>query len=826
MTFSLDPASTVKSTGNSSTTNIGGITTLSSGIDASVTTIPLTLSAQFPTSGTVLIGSEYITYTGNSSNQLTGCGRGAFSSTATTYTTGETVYGAFVGTTELNAQPNVAASINVIGQSGTLYLDFSNDNVLWGTFPVSGFTITDGIDEIHTAIKLLRYFRVRYIASSSNISTTFVLGIYYGQFGSPAISLNQSIQSDSTATLTRSVTTGQNPSGSYLNTKQDGSAFRTTNNLGGTRINNASGYTSSETTSFTVDSTTDFDDSGYIYIGSEIIQYASKTSTTFVTLTRGVFGTTAAAINDHDIVGGTYTSGILTLDGYTEVATKILCSNTGQMRFQWYTDSTGNDNIRTLAPSYSNKNTYDYLAAPNFGPYVRYTFSNTESTTTTDFYYETEFYTKSISAQVLTLNSNIAGAMTSNLTRSVIVGKTAGGIFNNVSTRNNALEVSINDPLTSFGEVKVAPSTAVIQLTFVYHLNNQLTTTDNLNGTTTVADSLLSVSSSSNSSSYGKLYSRRFIKYKTGQGVNFKGTAIFTLGVSGNTQLIGIGNDTNGLFFGYNGTSFGILHRNNSTDNWISQSNWNIDNMFGSGNSGMTLDPTKGNVYQIGMQWLGFGVIFFSIENSETGLFQIVHLIKYPNTYTIPSLGQPSLPITVQSINTTNTTDVIVKSSSLSGFIDGQRPILGSTFSISNTVNNINGNNTETFLLAVKVNSQINSIDAFIPVKPELLTAEGEGTGNKLIKIKTYLNPSLTGSSFTDIDSTQCVISYATTATSFSGGTSIGTFIIARNTGFLYNFTNNILELYTNDILLFTVSSSSGIDEVACSLVLLQEDSG
>lgn len=66
MTFSLEPASTVKSTGNSSTTNIGGITTLSSGIDASVTTIPLTSSAQFPTSGTVLIGSEYITYTGNS----------------------------------------------------------------------------------------------------------------------------------------------------------------------------------------------------------------------------------------------------------------------------------------------------------------------------------------------------------------------------------------------------------------------------------------------------------------------------------------------------------------------------------------------------------------------------------------------------------------------------------------------------------------------------------------------------------------------------------------------------------------------------------------
>ena len=51
--------------------------TLSSGIDGSVTTIPLTSSTGFPTAGTISIGTELITYTGISTNDLTGATRGA-----------------------------------------------------------------------------------------------------------------------------------------------------------------------------------------------------------------------------------------------------------------------------------------------------------------------------------------------------------------------------------------------------------------------------------------------------------------------------------------------------------------------------------------------------------------------------------------------------------------------------------------------------------------------------------------------------------------------------------------------------------------------------
>ena len=65
--------------------------TLSSSINASVTSLTMASSSSFPSSGTVQIGSELITYTGNSSGTLSGLTRGANGTTAATHSSGATV---------------------------------------------------------------------------------------------------------------------------------------------------------------------------------------------------------------------------------------------------------------------------------------------------------------------------------------------------------------------------------------------------------------------------------------------------------------------------------------------------------------------------------------------------------------------------------------------------------------------------------------------------------------------------------------------------------------------------------------------------------------
>lgn len=75
---------------DSSLSFTGVTSTLSSEINTTATTVPLASSSDFASSGAVRIGTEIITYTGNSTNQLTGCTR-AVAGTAATHASGATV---------------------------------------------------------------------------------------------------------------------------------------------------------------------------------------------------------------------------------------------------------------------------------------------------------------------------------------------------------------------------------------------------------------------------------------------------------------------------------------------------------------------------------------------------------------------------------------------------------------------------------------------------------------------------------------------------------------------------------------------------------------
>jgi len=78
--------------GNWGGTTSGSVTTTLNGtINSSATSITLTSAASFTASGTIVIDTESITYSGKSTNTLTGCVRGANGTRATAHTSGATV---------------------------------------------------------------------------------------------------------------------------------------------------------------------------------------------------------------------------------------------------------------------------------------------------------------------------------------------------------------------------------------------------------------------------------------------------------------------------------------------------------------------------------------------------------------------------------------------------------------------------------------------------------------------------------------------------------------------------------------------------------------
>ena len=158
-------------------------------------------------------------------------------------------------------------------------------------------------------------------------------------------------------------------------------------------------------------------------------------------------------------------------------------------------------------------------------------------------------------------------------------------------------------PLTAFGDMRVAELSPVLQYTFEYTVNNTLLgTVEVLNsGSVSQSDGMCVISTGTTTGSTAEWGSKRHARYKAGLGGLARFTAMFTLGEAGTEQVVGI-TDTegvtasrlNGYAVGCDGSTFGFLRYQNDALITVPQSSWD-DPMDGTGESGMTLDPTKLN---------------------------------------------------------------------------------------------------------------------------------------------------------------------------------------------------------------------------------------
>ena len=432
---------------------------------------------------------------------------------------------------------------------------------------------------------------------------------------------------------------------------------------------------------------------------------------------------------------------------------------------------------------------------------------------------------------------------------------------------------------TAFGELSVGELTPVINVDFSYILHPEIVTTRLNNGSASVDSNRLKLSTGAAANQSAELLSKHTLKYHAGLGALARFTALFTTGVTGSNQIIGIGSAGDGFFFGFNGSDFGILRRQGGvpeirslqvttksttaenititldgdadatvtvtdatagdvtttandiaahdfsnlgrgwkavavgdlvnfisycadsyvgtyslsgattavgtftqklagsapTDNWTLQTAWNKDKFNGSGESGITLDPTKGNVFQIKFQWLGFGHIRFYIENPDSGILDLVHTVDYANQNTLPSINNPTLPLCAIAQNEANTSDIVMYSSSMGGFTEGKKPdpeihhvhIIDITFTSTTIVPAITLHNNGVF--ASKLNR----------VRMNITNISVEIESGKPALIQVIRDGILTGASFSDHSTGESVALFDTTATAITNGAVVSAFTVA-----------------------------------------------
>jgi len=375
--------------------------------------------------------------------------------------------------------------------------------------------------------------------------------------------------------------------------------------------------------------------------------------------------------------------------------------------------------------------------------------------------------------------------------------------------------------VSAFGELITVNPSPVFQGTFEYTVSNtdliENTVVDG--GTVTQATGMAVLTSSTTTASTAMLISKHHAKYRSGQGGMSRFTALFTTGTAGTEQFIGLMDEAgsseafkNGYGVGYDGAVFGIHRWQNDTLTTVAQANWN-DPLDGTGDSKMTLDQTKLNVFQIKFQYLGSGAITFAIEDDSTGHFVIFHTILYANLNTTPSVYNPNFHHTIWVNNGATTDNVILKSASYAYFVEGvtnYREIHQPQFSSANQ--STASITTELAIFTIRSKATYASKTNFVDVLIENITASIEASSaNNLGNIRLVKNATLGGTpSYADINATNSTVEIDTAGTTVTGGSELFTIPLAgKNDKYIQDISGLTIILRDGDSLTLSGTSAN-----------------
>lgn len=353
--------------------------------------------------------------------------------------------------------------------------------------------------------------------------------------------------------------------------------------------------------------------------------------------------------------------------------------------------------------------------------------------------------------------------------------------FDQAGIPTNPLKVQNDNKLTAFGELLVGELYPQFQHSFEYTVDNTDLTENTVveGGTITQASGMAVLSTSTTTASSAMMESYRHAKYRAGIGGTSRFTALFTSPVAGTEQYIGMLDEPgssaafkNGYAVGYDGLNFGVHRFQNDTKITINLADCD-DPLDGSGASGMTIDTTKLNVFEIRFQYLGAGAIEYCIEDDSTGRFVVFHKVLYANNNTEPSVHNPNFHFILWVANKGTTSDIVLKTASFGYFTEGK-----TSFVELHQPQNSSGLKqkasviTEVAIFTIRNKATYAGKTNFIDIALENLLAQIEASSaNNLGSVRMVKNATLGGTpSYADINTTNSVVEFDVAGTTVTGG--------------------------------------------------------
>ncbi len=359
-------------------------------------------------------------------------------------------------------------------------------------------------------------------------------------------------------------------------------------------------------------------------------------------------------------------------------------------------------------------------------------------------------------AGVNILNTDEIEQSFENALNHAVLNTTTSSLNKDYAGRNNRNSV--------FGQLVVGQELSTFSQIFSYPYDTRLVTTTAVNtATITQSDSLLVLQTGTNSTASALFRTKRSLQYVPGKEAYCKFTAIFTTPKVNSRQEIGLFDEVNGFSIGTTGTAFAVFQtRDSAVLNTITQANFNRDKLDGTGDSGFTIDLTKGNIFRIAFGYLGFAPIYFEVFTPQKGWI-VFHVIEHPNSFTYTNCNLPYLKFSAKVSNSGNTSNIAMKTASVeAGIIDGGGSVAERIFARSTSA--AFSSTTGSRIVVYHNKTTFGGIANRIEVQLQWITGSVEGT--KPLTFQFYrLVSSPTGGTFSSHDTTNSAIevSYDTT---------------------------------------------------------------
>lgn len=267
----------------------------------------------------------------------------------------------------------------------------------------------------------------------------------------------------------------------------------------------------------------------------------------------------------------------------------------------------------------------------------------------------------------------------------------------------------------------------------------------------------------------------KVFSYQPGKSLLVLNTFVFNTPKANLRQRCGYYGANNGIYFQVNGTgenSVSFVERSlvtgSVTESVITQPNWNVDKLDGTGPSKLTLDPSKSQILWMDIEWLGLGTV--RIGFVINGLFIHCHSFHHANLITSTYITTASLPLRYEIENTgTTATSSTLKQVCSTVISEGGYELRGLQQAIQTPIGvprDLTTVNTYYPVISLRLKASPNFLDAIVILTALSLMGI---TNNANYNWQVIASGTTTGGTWTSAGANSAV-EYNRTGTSFTGG--------------------------------------------------------